>query len=280
MQIIIAKTAGFCFGVKRALELVQDALKSKQTPIYSLGPLIHNPGVVKELSDNGLNVITELKDINTGRVVIRSHGVGPQIYKKALANNLEIIDATCPFVKNVQQLAILLKEQCYQVIIVGEKDHAEVKGVLDSIDGDALVVNDVTELDSEKIAPKIGIISQTTQDIENFQKIVTEIISYSKEIRIFNTICSATLQRQQEVAELSTQVQLMIVVGGKNSANTNRLAEISRNNKCLTYQVESPDELQKDWFNNVKIVGVTAGASTPDQQINLVVDRINHLGGN
>jgi 4-hydroxy-3-methylbut-2-enyl diphosphate reductase len=278
MEILVARTAGFCFGVKRALELVREALVVPNTPIYSLGPLIHNPGVVQELAVKGLKVVEQISDIPSGRVVIRSHGVGPQIYQQAAAKNLEIIDATCPFVKNVQQLAIFLHEQCYQIIIVGEREHAEVKGVLDSVNGDALVVNCVTDLNRDKIAPKVGVISQTTQDIVKFQQIISQLIAYSKEIRIFNTICLATSKRQQEVAELSKKVDLMIVVGGKNSANTARLLEISRDNGSVGFQVETPIELRPEWFVGVNRVGVTAGASTPDQQINMVLEEIPNIG--
>lgn len=277
MEIIVAKTAGFCFGVQRALEMVQEALADKSRPIYSLGPLIHNPGVVQELTEAGLQGVSQIDEIPSGRLVIRSHGVGPQVYQAAAAKNLEVIDATCPFVKNVHQLAILLHEQCYQIIIVGEREHVEVQGVLDSVKGDALVLNNMQELVSVQIAPKIGIISQTTQEIHNFSQIVAGIIPYSKEIRIFNTICLATSQRQQEVAELSKAVDMMIVVGGRNSANTSRLVEISRNHGTPTYQVESPSEIHSEWFANVKKVGVTAGASTPDQHIHAVVAKIKQF---
>lgn len=283
MEIIVAGTAGFCFGVKRALELVHEALhtsaENQNTPIYSLGPLIHNPGVVRELTAQGLKVVERISDIPCGRVVIRSHGVGPQIYQQAADNNLQIIDATCPFVKNVQQLAVLLHEQCYQIIIVGEREHAEVKGVLDSVNGDALVVNSAADINRQQLSPKIGVISQTTQDIENFQQIITGLVEQVKEIRIFNTICLATSKRQQEAAELSQKVDLMIVVGGKNSANTRRLLEISREHCRICYQIESPDELNPEWFQGVDRVGVTAGASTPDQQINMVLEEIRNMGG-
>lgn len=279
MKILVARTAGFCFGVKRAMEMVQSALQNKSTPIYSLGPLIHNPLVVCELEKKGLQVIDELEHAATGRVVIRSHGAGPQVYELASRKKLEIIDATCPFVKNVQQLAIFLREQGYQVIIIGERDHVEVKGVLDSVAGEALVINNARDLEPEKISPKVGIISQTTQDKFNFRQIVAEILPLTKEARVYNTICLATCDRQQEVASLSKQVSLMIVVGGKNSANTSRLVEVSRNNGTVTYQVETPEEIRAEWFSGVETVGVTAGASTPDQQIRNVVEKIGFLGG-
>ena len=279
MEIILAKTAGFCFGVRRALDLVNEALSSNEKPIYSLGPLIHNPGVVEDLSSKGLAVIEDISEVQSGRVVIRSHGVGPQIYQQANSKNLDIIDATCPFVKNVHQLAVLLHEQCYQIIIVGEREHAEVKGVLDSVNGDATVISHVNDLKGQVISPKIGIISQTTQDIMNFQKVVVYLLERAKEIRVFNTICLATNKRQQEAAELSKKVDLMIIVGGKNSANTTRLWEICRDNGSKSYQVETADELRPEWFEDVKIVGVTAGASTPDEQIQKVLKEIKKYGG-
>jgi 4-hydroxy-3-methylbut-2-enyl diphosphate reductase len=280
MEIILAKTAGFCFGVRRALDLVNEALSlEEKKAIFSLGPIIHNPGVVENLRRKGLAVIEDISKVQSGRVVIRSHGVGPQVYQQANSKGLDIIDATCPFVKNVHQLAVLLHEQCYQIIIIGEREHAEVKGVLDSVDGDAIVVNHIKDLEGQVLSPKIGIISQTTQDILHFQKVVTYLLERAKEIRVFNTICLATSQRQQEAAELSRMVDLMIVVGGKNSANTTRLWEICRDNGSQSYQVESTAELLPEWFKNVKKVGVTAGASTPDEQIQKVLEEIKKYGG-
>ncbi|HEX3048075.1 MAG TPA: 4-hydroxy-3-methylbut-2-enyl diphosphate reductase, partial [Bacillota bacterium] len=273
-----------CFGVKRALEMAQTALEGPESSrggarLYSLGPLIHNPRVVAELAAKGLKVIDTLEEISGGKALIRSHGVGPQVYREAAAKQIEIIDATCPFVKNVQQLATLLVEQNYQVIIFGERDHAEVKGVLESIAGAALVINQVAEIKPETLGPKLGIISQTTQDLNDFQRIIAELIHYTKELRVFNTICSATAKRQEEVATLSRQVDLMIVVGGKNSANTSRLVEVSRNNKTVTAQVESAKEMKAEWLEGVERVGVTAGASTPDEHIQEVVAQIKFLGG-
>lgn len=279
MEILVAKTAGFCFGVRRAMEMVEKALCQKEQSLYSLGPLIHNPRVVGELGEKGLKTVDSLAQVLNGRVVIRSHGVGPGIYQTALKQNLEIIDATCPFVKNVQQLAIFLRNEGYQVIIIGEPEHAEVQGVLDSVAGEALVLEDTEKLKDCEIAPKVGVISQTTQDILNFQQIINGIIPYAKEIRIYNTICLATSQRQQEVAELSRIVDLMLVVGGKNSANTSRLTEISRMNGTPTYQVESAQEIDEAWLRTVGKVGITAGASTPDQQIDEIIQKLICLGG-
>lgn len=275
----MAKTAGFCFGVRRAMEMVEKALEQNGTPLYSLGPLIHNPRVVSELEEKGLKTVDFLNQVPEGRVVIRSHGVGPGVYRMAQEQKLEVIDATCPFVKNVQQLAVFLYNEGYQVIIIGEPEHAEVKGVLDSVAGEALVIENINDLKDREIGPKVGVISQTTQDILNFQQITNALLPYVKEIRIFNTICLATSQRQQEAAELSRKVDLMLVVGGKNSANTSRLTEISRMNGALTYQIESAHEIEKAWFQTVAKVGITAGASTPDQQIDEIIQKLICLGG-
>lgn len=279
MEILVAKTAGFCFGVRRALEMVENALNEGERPLYSLGPLIHNPRVVRELEAEGLQTVDSLSQVPGGRVVIRSHGVGPSIYQTARDKKLDIIDATCPFVKNVQQLAIFLHSEGYQVLIIGEPAHAEVKGVLDSVAGEALVIENIQNLATDQIQPKVGIISQTTQDLINFQQIINGIIAYAKEIRVYNTICLATSQRQQEVAELSRKVDLMIVVGGKNSANTSRLTEISRMNGTPTHQLESAQEIDEAWLRGIKRVGITAGASTPDQQIKEIIQKLTYLGG-
>lgn len=279
MEILVAKTAGFCFGVRRAMEIVENALNERKDSLYSLGPLIHNPRVVEELEGKGLRTVDSLSQVPGGRVVIRSHGVGPSIYQSAQDQKLEVIDATCPFVKNVQQLAVFLSNEGYQVIIVGEPEHAEVKGVLDSVAGEALVIENIHGLDTGQIQPKVGVICQTTQELTNFQQITASIIPLAKEIRIYNTICLATSQRQQEAAELSRKVDLMIVVGGKNSANTSRLTEISRMNGIPTYQLESASEIDEAWFQEVKRVGITAGASTPDQQIEEIIQKLTYLGG-
>ena len=279
MEIIVARTAGFCFGVKRALEMVQAALDDQVTPIYSLGPLIHNPQVVQDLEAKGLKVVDSVDAAPEGRLVIRSHGVGPDAYLQAKIKNLAVIDATCPFVKNVQQLAGLLHDQEYQVVIFGEQEHAEVRGVLDSVCGDAVVVSAAADLKPGRLGAKIGVISQTTQEISGFKELVEALIPIAKEVRVYNTICLATSKRQAEAASLSRMVELMIVVGGKNSANTSRLAEICRSNGTVTLQVESPTELRAGSFHGVKQVGVTAGASTPEEQILAVIEGINKLGG-
>ena len=280
MEILVAQSAGYCFGVRRAMEMVEKALGPKDQSLYSLGPLIHNPRVVDELGAKGLKTVDSLAQVPDGRVVIRSHGVGPGVYQRALDQKLEIIDATCPFVKNVQQLAVFLRNEGYQVIIIGEPEHAEVKGVLDSVAGEALVIENAEGLKGCEIAPKVGVISQTTQDIFNFQQVINRIIPSVKEIRIYNTICLATSQRQQEVAELSRKVDLMIVVGGKNSANTSRLTEISLMNGTPTHQIESAQEIDETWLQAIEKVGITAGASTPDQQIDEIIQKLICLGGN
>lgn len=263
--------------------MVDAALEDKSTPLYSLGPLIHNPGVVQRLESRGLGLVRSIGEVPHGRVVIRSHGAGPDVYREAAARGLTLTDATCPFVKNVQQLAISLRDEGYQVIIYGQAEHAEVQGVLDSIAGQALVVDDFRKLDTAmiraRIQPKVGMLSQTTQEISGFGRLVTELIPLTKELRVFNTICLATSERQAEAAELSRQVDLMVVVGGRNSANTSRLTEISRKNCSRVFQVEEAAELNPQWLAGVEKIGVTAGASTPDEQIQEVIAQIEFLGG-
>ncbi len=280
MEITLAKSAGFCFGVKRALEMVQEALQDHSTSVFSLGPLIHNPAVVEDLERKGLQKIDSIQNLTSGRVVIRSHGVGPNIYRDASAQQLEIIDATCPFVKNVQELAKFLVAEGYQLVIFGEREHAEVSGVLESVSGNALVLNNESILSELSITARVGVISQTTQDISGYQKLIAGLVAQAKEVRVFNTICLATSQRQAEAAELSKKVDMMIVVGGRNSANTKRLTEISEACGTPTHQVETADDLMSEWFQGLKHVGVTAGASTPDHQIAQVIQKIRNVGGN
>ncbi len=280
MEISVARSAGFCYGVKRAIEIVEKALEDQQTPISSLGSIIHNPQVVSHMAQKGLKLASRIEEIPAGRVVISSHGVGPFIYQQAAKRNLEVIDATCPFVKNVHNLARQMQNEGYQVVVFGDREHVEVQGVLETVAKKALVLSfdepvDPTAFQDQKIA----IISQTTQQVEKFQQFVVKILPWAKEVRVFNTICSATSERQQEADELSREVELMLIIGGKNSANTFRLFEICRRNGTTAYQIEAPEEIQPQWLQGITKVGITAGASTPVKHIDEAVFKIMNIGG-
>ena len=264
MKTVLAPKAGFCFGVKRALDLVMKTARETNANIYTLGPLIHNPQVVEDLSKKGIKEANDITDIPGGVVIVRSHGVGPEIFKKAGELNLHIVDATCPFVKKAQELAKELNEQGYQVVVVGDKEHPEVTGILGWTGHNGIVVETPEQAAGLPSFEKIGIISQTTQPEENFNKIVSVLKEKSEQVATYNTICHATRDRQDAAVELAKKVDLMIVVGGKNSANTQKLARLCADTGTVTYHIETAGEFRDQWLDGRKLVGITAGASTPD----------------
>jgi 4-hydroxy-3-methylbut-2-enyl diphosphate reductase len=264
-----ARSAGFCFGVRRALELAEKALKVHGT-VCSLGELIHNPGVVNVLRERGVAVIDDLGESRGRPVLIRSHGVAPEVFATAREQGLEIIDATCPFVKRVQEKAADLVRQGYRVVVIGSGEHPEVRGILGWTGYQALVVSDLTTIERLPPCQKLGVLSQTTQDRERFYAVVRELIGKAREVRIYDTICQASLARQQEAIAIASRVSLMVVIGGKNSANTCKLAELCRRH-VSTVHIENAAELEPDLFRCIDAVGVTAGASTPDWIIEEVI---------
>lgn len=214
MKIVRARTAGFCFGVRRALELADKAL-GKYKKISTLGPLIHNHHVVEAMRERGIDVINDLSEARGMPVVIRSHGAVPEVFEKAKAENIVLIDATCPFVQRVQMRAKELIQAGYQVVIIGEFNHPEVKGILGWAEGKAVVIHDLSEVEQLRYCEKMGVLAQTTQPRERFCAIASELIGKAQEVRVYDTICKASLARQQEAAEIARRVDAMIVVGGK-----------------------------------------------------------------
>lgn len=280
MQIFIAKSSGFCFGVKRAINLATECSKESDEAIYTLGPIIHNPQVVKRLEDSShIYAKKTVDEIKAGTVIIRSHGVRLEELNAAREKGLNIIDATCPFVKKAQELVTLLAREGYAVIIAGEKDHPEVQGLLSYGIG-AVKIRVASHPDELKDMPrkkKIGIVAQTTLHAEKLQDIVCFCLGKAAEIKVFNTICNATSIRQEESALLAKKVDRMIVAGGRNSANTRRLFEICRAIQPMTCNIEEAKELDPDWFEGAESIGITSGASTPDWIIDSVVKRIKEI---
>jgi 4-hydroxy-3-methylbut-2-enyl diphosphate reductase len=276
MKIIIAKRAGFCFGVKRATQMAfEAAAMDKKT--YTLGPIIHSPQVVRKLEEMGVKVLKNLESMDSGTIIIRSHGVAAGEIDEAVQKHLEIVDATCPFVKKAQEHVKSLSESGYGVVVVGDADHPEVQGIV-SYGGDKVfVVGSGEEVKKLPKMQKIGVVAQTTQSFENLKNVVSECLQRGGEIRVFNTICDATAVRQEEATELAGQVDCMLVVGGFNSANTRRLAEVCAELQPRTHHIETAAEIDPAWFAGVERVGVTAGASTPKWIIDEVVDRIEEL---
>lgn len=278
MDIVLAKSAGFCFGVRRATQMAFDAA-AEHEHICSLGPVIHSPQVVKKLAEQGVTVVTDVDDIPPGSVIVRSHGVTLEEMGKIQEKNLTIVDATCPFVKKAQEYAAGLSKEGYTVVIVGEMEHPEVQGIV-SYAGKTLVhvVADANQAVALPRMKKVGIVAQTTQLYENLRDIMDICLTKSQELRVFNTICDATSVRQNEAREIARSVDLMIVIGGHASANTSRLARICQEIQPQTWHIETTEEIQPGWFAGVTKVGVTAGASTPRWLIDEVIARIDELG--
>lgn len=269
---------GYCYGVERALKLASEAINTQPQPIYTLGPIIHNPIVVAQFREKGISPVTDVKQVQSGTIIIRTHGVGPKVIMQAKKQGLNVIDATCPFVAKAQQKARQLQTEGYQVLIIGEKKHPEVISILAYTDDQALVVETEADLKAVKKRAKIGVVVQTTQSEEKLSACVAKLALKAKELKVFNTICSATVLRQKAAYKLAQDVEVMLVVGGKNSANTNRLAQICQQAGAKTYLVETAADLRKSWFKGITSVGVTSGASTPDFLLAEVVAAVKEIG--
>ena len=271
MEINLAKNYGFCFGVKRAIDMAEESKNAT-----TMGPLIHNDEEINRLKKN-FNVTTahtmdEIGDAK--KVIIRTHGIVKDDLAKLQSFNVEVIDATCPFVTKPQEIVEEMSQKNYKIIIFGDENHPEVKGVKSYAVNSATVILSVDELKNVPLGPKIAIVSQTTKKYTEFMKIVNYLVERVSEVRVFNTICNATFENQDAASELSVNSDVMIVIGGKNSSNTKQLLNISEENCADCYLIENDEELDKTWFVGKKKCGVTAGASTPDWIIEKIIAKI------
>ena len=278
MEIHVANSAGFCFGVKRAVRMALDAAKTENGPVYMLGDIVHNEHVVRELSEAGVQVIDSLEEIQSGTLLIRAHGAVPEIYETARRKGLKIIDATCSLVLEIHKIARQLQEEGYTIVIIGDHGHDEVVGIAGQVQS-AIIISSPEEAEEkiDKIA-RIGIVVQSTQAIHNVQKIVCTLAGKCRELRFFDTICFTATNHQRDLRELPKKNDLMIIIGSYTSANTCRLTQISKELNPRTYQVESADDVMSDWFEGVNSVGVSAGASTPEGIIEEVIKKIRKIG--
>ncbi|MGE5663276.1 MAG: 4-hydroxy-3-methylbut-2-enyl diphosphate reductase [Deltaproteobacteria bacterium] len=278
-RIILARSAGFCFGVKRAMSIADETAAGTEKgggggPIASLGPLIHNPQAVDELEKKGVHVVGAVDDIACGKVIVRSHGITRTEQEALVAKGVTIIDATCPFVNKAQEHARALSRQGYAVIVVGDANHPEVKSIISYIEPGIPIITTLREIREATRIRKAGIVAQTTQSFDNLMQFVGEALRKFTEVRVYNTICNATILRQRESTALAGTVGIMVVLGGYNSANTRRLAEICRAINPRTIHIETAAELPAGLVDQAETVGVTAGASTPQWIIDELVARI------
>lgn len=282
MNVIVAPSAGFCFGVKRAIEMasLEAEICKPNERLNTLGPIIHNPQVVKFLERKGVYPVDSIEDNGHDTIIIRSHGVKSDVMKELKHKGVKIVDATCPFVKQAQNYITKATSDGYFIIMVGDKSHPEVQSVISFADKNRyLIINDINDFNNIPVSEKLALISQTTQDVNFYNFIIDEISKIVKnEVVVFNTICDATKLKQNESKVLASSVDVMIVVGGYNSANTNKLKNICMSIQKNTYHIETEAEVDPKWFVNADKVGITAGASTPDWIIHRVVSAIQDLG--
>jgi len=277
MNFEIAEGSGFCFGVRRAIRLALHAAAAGERKIATIGPLVHNPIVVEMLEEKGIRPVKEITD-EIDVAIISAHGIPESQLKILGERRAEIIDATCPLVKRSQRYAKALKDEGYQVILLGDRKHPEVMSV-SSYAGDnhIVVVESVDEL-PESLGPRVGILTQTTQPEKTFLELVQRVVPSAKVVKVVNTICPSSAARLTKTKTLARSVQVMIVIGGRNSHNTLELVRVSRLTGTDTHHIERVDELQVQWFRNIGKVGISAGASTPNRQIEDVAKRISAFG--
>ncbi len=280
MEIKLAKEMGFCFGVRKAIELVEQQAKTNvNANITTYGSLVHNPVVVDKMQKLGVGYTErEMEEIKGGTIAFTAHGVAPQVIENARARGLQVMDATCPLVTLIQQSALEMIKEGYKVIVYGDKNHPEVIGILGWAGKDAVATKDFNDIKDMKPPKRIGIVCQSTSILKEFKEFVLQVnehfLGKTKEIKVHNTICAPTTRLQGNAEELAQECQVMVVIGGKKSANTTHLADLCREQGATTYKIEGADELEPSWFEGVETVGVTAGASTPDESIEEVVAKL------
>ncbi|MEE8384326.1 MAG: 4-hydroxy-3-methylbut-2-enyl diphosphate reductase [Dehalococcoidia bacterium] len=279
MEIVLARDMGFCWGVRRAIDIMEKAAADKGE-ISSLGPIVHNPQVVRDLEGKGVHITSEPPDGVVGPVAITAHGVGPQMLEEARARSTEVVDTTCPIVTRSQRWAKKMAAAGFTVVVFGDPKHREVKGVLAWAGSNAVALGDGDGIPDD-LPARLAVISQTTQSPERFALFVSELIQKRlgeiSELRVINTLCDATSSQQAAARELAQEVDLMLVVGGRSSANTRHLLEVCREEGTPAYQIESAEELRAEWLQGCQRVGVTAGASTPEFAVEAVVRRVKEI---
>jgi (E)-4-hydroxy-3-methyl-but-2-enyl pyrophosphate reductase len=278
MKVLVAQKCGFCHGVRNAIRVAEKTLAEKKV-VYSLGPIIHNRDMVEQLAKSGLKTVARIEDIRSGTVLIRSHGAAPEQIAKLREKGLDIVDATCILVKRVQHIANEFESQGYEVVIIGEENHPEVQAVVGCAKN-VIVIADVSDLEKLPDNARLGIVCQTTQSPEHLGKMLGAIGRRNfNELKVINTLCKEAIKRQESAVQLCKQVDIMFVLGGLESANTRRLAEMCRKVNEQTYHLQNWDEFDQNLLKDKKTAGVTAGASTPDWIISEFVQNLEALDG-
>lgn len=275
MEIILVPKIGFCFGVKRAVDISLESLKKKAKPCQVLGPLVHNEFVIKELKKAGIKFINSLDEAKRGTVIVSAHGEDPKVLEKIKKMGCEMINATCFLVTKVQNLAKELQRKGYQVIIIGDKDHKEVKSIQAAIKGKGIIIDSAKDASKLKVKNKpVATVVQTTHNPARVEKILKELKKKFKNLEFHNTLCPTVQNYQKEVTKLAPRVDLMLIIGSETSANTKRLAEIAKTGCKIVYHIESAVQLRKNWFMGVKKVGIAGGTSTPSWLIEEVIRKL------
>lgn len=278
MKIIVAKDAGYCFGVRDAVKMAHEVAET-HGEVYMLGHIVHNERVVGDLEKVGAKVVESLDEVPPDKpILFRAHGTSPDLWKAARQKNLNIVDATCPLVTEIHDEFRKLEAEDRQLIIIGDHGHDEVIGIASQVT-DALVISSVEEAKKLGRMKKAGVVSQSTQMIENVQSIINELMTKVFDLRFVNTICYPTRRNHQQIKQLAEICDLMIVIGSFTSANSKRLTQLALERNPHSYQVSASSELKSEWFDaSVKTVGISAGASTPDEIIQTVIDRVQEIG--
>lgn len=266
---------GFCFGVKKSVNLTKNTLRKRKGNLYMLGSIINNPQVIEYFTKEGIKIVDSLDEVpEESTIITRAHGISPTILNQASRKRLSVVDTTCPYVKKVQKIAHYLYKKDYFIVIYGDKKHPEILSLLDIVQNNALVINSISEAEKITAKKKICFISQTTKNIYDFYKLSSALFNKAEELRIFNTICKSTTERQESALKLAKEVDVMFVIGGKESANTTRLAEIAKNQGVKIYHIETKNQLNYKWVHSEDKVGITSGASTPDWVTNEVIAKL------
>ena len=277
MKIFLAKDAGYCFGVRDAVNLAYDTAKT-HGDVYMLGTIVHNERVIDDLSKAGAKVVDSIDDVPKNKpLLFRAHGTSPELWDKAKENNLNLIDGTCPLVTEIHHEIKKLNEEGRKIIIIGDHGHDEVVAIAAQVDRSIIIAN-VEEAKTLRKMKKAGVVSQSTQMIENVQEIMNVLMEKVFDLRFVNTICFPTRRNHEQIKELAVRCDVMIVIGSYTSANSKRLTQLALERNKRSYQVTTSAELDESWFDGCETVGISAGASTPDETINEVINRIKEIG--